>query len=254
MSNDGVCSFRVANRLSTLTSQSTAYVATIRQNQRDEKVDIPLSRYTADDRHNGVEMSDNCTGLSPASRSSSNSSHLLASLRYQANHSSLPPRNAWLHDKVSLKRATSASSVTERMVRINTDSDSAKAPNVTKQLPVRTFSLSECYPAFLLGLTPSISDRLVVTQIGVMHGKCRRTNERLGGLVMMKIEDLRHRRTEQGRLCGSCWRSLCIICRSRLFASVWPLQFLQKRGAGESLTGNQALPPAQDLRMNFCER
>jgi len=46
-----------------------------------------------------------------------------------------------------------------------------------------------------------------------MHGKCRGTNERLDGLVAMKIEGLRHRRTEQGRLCGSCWRSLCIICR-----------------------------------------
>jgi hypothetical protein len=77
--------------------------------------------------------------------------------------------------------------------------------------------------------------------VGVMHGKCRRTNERLDGLGVMKIEDLRYTRTEQGRLCGSCWRSLCIICRSRLFASVWPLQFLQKQGVGESLTGNQAL-------------
>ncbi len=37
----------------------------------------------------------------------------------------------------------------------------------------------------------------------------------------------------------------------RLFASIWLLQFLQKRGVGESLTGNQALSPAQDLRMNF---
>lgn len=56
----------------------------------------------------------------------------------------------------------------------------------------------------------------------------------------MKIEDLRHRCTEQGRLCGNCWKSLCIICRSMLFASVWPLQFLQKRGVVESLTDNQA--------------
>jgi len=70
----------------------------------------------------------------------------------------------------------------------------------------------------------------------------------------MKIEDLRHQRAEQGRLYGSCWRSLCIICRLRLFASVWPLQFLQKQGVGESLAGNQALSLAQDLRMNFCER
>jgi len=43
VSNDGICSFRAANRLSALTSRNIAYVSTIRQNQRDEKVDIPLS-------------------------------------------------------------------------------------------------------------------------------------------------------------------------------------------------------------------
>ena len=57
----------------------------------------------------------------------------------------------------------------------------------------------------------------------------------------MKIEDLRPWSTEQGRWYGSCWNSLCIICRSMLFASVWSLQFLQKRGVIESLKENQAL-------------
>lgn len=69
----------------------------------------------------------------------------------------------------------------------------------------------------------------------------------------MKIVDLRYKRTEQGRLRGSCGRSLCIICRSMRLASVWPLQFLQKRGVVESLTDNQALWHAQELRMNFRE-
>ena len=37
----------------------------------------------------------------------------------------------------------------------------------------------------LFGLLPhvSISNRLVMTPIGAVHGKCHRTNERLGGLV-----------------------------------------------------------------------
>jgi hypothetical protein len=49
----------------------------------------------------------------------------------------------------------------------------------------------------------------------------------------MKFEDLRHHRAEQGGLCESFWRALCIICRSRLFASAWHLQFLQERGVDE---------------------
>ena len=50
---------------------------------------------------------------------------LCASLRYHTNLSSPLPRNTWLHDKVSLKRATSANSVTERMLRLNVNSDIA---------------------------------------------------------------------------------------------------------------------------------
>jgi len=57
----------------------------------------------------------------------------------------------------------------------------------------------------------------------------------------MKFEDLRHHRAEQGGLCESFWRALCIICRSRLFASVWPLQCLQKRGVIERLASDQAV-------------
>jgi len=97
----------------------------------------------------------------------------------------------------------------------------------------------------------SISDRLVVTHIGLLHGQCLTTNERLDGLVVMKIEDLWHQCAEQGRLYGSGWRSLCIICRSRLFASVWHLQFLQKRGVVERMTSDQALWYTHDVRMNY---
>lgn len=171
MSNDGICSFRVANRLSALTSRSTAYVATIRQNQRDEKVDVPLSRYTAHDRHIGVEMSDNFMGLPPASRLSSNSSHLCDSLRYQTNPSSPPPRNAWLHDKVSLKRATSANSVTERMLRVNADCDQSAARK--NFLNKGKFS---CVP---VGHTPLHLRSLGRDTNGILHGRCRRTIERL---------------------------------------------------------------------------
>jgi hypothetical protein len=32
---------------------------------------------------------------------------------------------------------------------------------------------------------------------------------------------------------------------------VWPLQFSQKRGVAERLTGHQALGHAQDVRMNI---
>jgi hypothetical protein len=67
----------------------------------------------------------------------------------------------------------------------------------------------------------------------------------------MKIEDLRLWYTAEGRWCGSCWKSHCIICRSMLFAGAWPLQFLQKRDVVESLTENQALGYALELRVNI---
>jgi hypothetical protein len=54
-------------------------------------------------------------------------------------------------------------------------------------------------------------------------------------------EDLRFRHTEHGRCCGICWGYLCIICRSMPIARVQSLQFLQKRGVVESLTGNHTL-------------
>lgn len=100
----------------------------------------------------------------------------------------------------------------------------------------------------------SIFDRLLITLMGVLHGRCRIVFKRLGWLVVMKIEDLRYQRAAQGRLYERCRKFLCIICRGRRFASRWPMQFLQKRGEVENLAGNQALSPAQDLRMNFSER
>jgi hypothetical protein len=50
-------------------------------------------------------------------------------------------------------------------------------------------------------------------------------------------EGLRSRHAEQGRLCSICWRSFCIICRSMPFVRLESLQFLQKGGAIDSLTG-----------------
>ena len=125
---------------------------------------------------------------------------------------------------------------------------------MTTQLPAIIFSIGGSFPAFLSAMPRSVFDRLLVTLMGVLHGRCRIVLKRLGWLVVMKIEDLRYQRAAQGRWCERCWKFLCIICRSRRFASLCPTQFLQKRGVVENLAGNQVLSPAQDLRMNFSER
>jgi len=124
VSNDSVCSFRAANRLGALTSRNIVdrtitIISEVSRLNVHPPTTLPITTSMT------AEISDNFIGLPPASRLSSYSFHLCDSLRYRMNPSSPPPRNPWLHDKISLKRATSANSVTERILRLNADSDSA---------------------------------------------------------------------------------------------------------------------------------